>query len=281
MTTRREGISFDEKIACLTLDVEEDYDDFVGAFNIYRHHRDELEALAALFRAHEAPLSAFIRTDLLARYEGLGEFLTRLAADRHCHSHSHRVDGPDSCAQIAASRAAFADYFGRPPLGYRAPLGILKPGDVECIKAQGFGFSASVFPSYRPGAFNNLSLPRTPFFYENGLLEIPFAAFPRVRYTISLSYLKLVGLAAFKALVRACGLPNPLVFDSHFHDYIVCRESLARVPLRYRLPWGRNLAKGTDYFRHFLDLLRAEGYRLITMTELYRLTKEKASCGSS
>lgn len=269
------SISFPEKVACITLDVEEDYDDFVGEFNIFHYQREAIVALGEMFHALAVPVSAFIRTDMLERYSGFGEMLVHVAQDIHCHSHTHNVQGPDSRDEIKASRATFENYFGRQPLGYRAPLGILKPGDVECIKDLGFGFSASVFPSYRPNAFNNLALPRTPFVYDNGLLEFPFAVFPRIRYTISLSYMKLIGFTMFKALVKTFGLPNPLVFDSHFHDYIVCRESLSRLPLRYRMAWGRNLEMGNEYFRRFIELLRGEGYRLTTMTDLYKTAKER------
>jgi hypothetical protein len=257
MTTRREGISFDEKIACLTLDVEEDYDDFVGAFNIYRHHRDELEALAALFRAHDAPLSAFIRTDLLARYEGLGEFLTRLGRTGIAIR-----TATGSTAPIRARRSKLRTRVATISAGRR--WGIARRwassnrATSNASRRRGSASRQRV-PSYARRVQQSVVAAHAVFLRErpagNSLRRVPARA-----YTISLSYLKLVGLTAFKALVRACGLPNPLVFDSHFHDYIVCRESLGARAASLPAAVGTQPGKGTDYFRHFLDLLRAEGY---------------------
>jgi peptidoglycan/xylan/chitin deacetylase (PgdA/CDA1 family) len=257
-----------EKLACMTLDFEEDYDDFIGAFNVLTAHEPEVMQLAQTFHALETPLSVFVRTDLLERYPRSGDALAALGSDFHCHSHTHATRNFDSAFEIATTAETFERHFGRPPLGYRAPLGVLYPGDLDLLKEHGFGFSASVFPSYRPAKFNNLDAPLEPFQYENGLLELPFAAVRRIRFTVSLSYLKLAGYAISRAMYAAFGLPNVMVIDSHLHDFIVAPESFEELPLAYRLAWGRNRDAGLDYLERLVSLLRAQGYRFITMTEL-------------
>lgn len=265
-----------EKLACITLDYEMDYGDRIGAFNILTANRPEIEALGACFDRHDVPVSAFVRTDLLTDYPESGPALRVVARDFHCHSHTHSTRAFDSEREIAQTREAFEAYFGEAPLGYRAPLGVLYEGDVDLLKQYGFQFSSSVFPSFRPGKFNNLSMPVEPFYYENGLLELPMAVLPRVRSIFSISYLKLMGWNVNRAMIGLVGLPNLLVFDTHLHDFIVNEESFRRLPLALRLAWGRNRYAGVAYFERLVETLKARGYRFITMSELYGRVSELA-----
>jgi peptidoglycan/xylan/chitin deacetylase (PgdA/CDA1 family) len=264
----------DQKLACITLDFETDYGDRIGAFNIIDDRR-ALEGLSALFAELDVPVSAFIRTDLLLDYPRSGEVVRMVADDYHCHSHTHRSTGFDSRYEIAQTAAAFEECFGYRPSGYRAPYGRLYPGDIDLLKAHGFKFSASVFPSFRPGKFNHLSLPITPFAYDNGIVELPFAVVPGLRYIVSLSYLKLLGMSASRVLFSLFGLPDIVVFDSHLHDFIVNETSFRMLPPGPRLAWGRNKHAGNDYLRAFVGILRERGYRFITMTGLYEYVRER------
>ena len=258
-----------ERLACVTLDFELDYGDRIGAFNILRDDAERIEALAALCRQLATPVSAFVPTSVLERYPASLELLRLLADDVHAHSHTHDTGNFDSRREIGGSAEAFERIFGRRPLGYRAPQGVLRDGDVELLAELGYCFSASVFPSYRPGKFNNLGLPNGPFVYHNGIVELSFAAVPRVRAPLALSYLKLLGWRLNRALVAAFGLPEVVVFNTHLHDFIVNEQSYSRLPARMRLAWGINKHRGFDYFARFVELLRGRGYRFVTMTELY------------
>lgn len=258
------------KVACITLDYETDYGDRIGEFNILRHHRAEIDRLAELFAELEVPVSAFVRTDLLVDDPEALAAVRGIATDFHCHSHTHATRDFDSPREIARTAETFRGCFGAAPLGYRAPQGVLHEGDLDLLAEHGFEFSSSVFPSYRPGKFNHLSMPTVPFLYENDLLELPLAVVPGIRYTISLSYLKLLGLTANRMLHAAFGLPEMLIFDSHLHDFVVCEESLRQLPLRVRLPWSINKGAGVRYFEAFVGDLRRRGYEFWSITELAR-----------
>ena len=160
-------------------------------------------------------------------------------------------------------------------MGYRAPQGVLFNGDIDLVKTCGFKFSSSVFPSFRPGKFNNLALPIEPFVYDNEIMELPFAVVPRLRSIISLSYLKLFGLTLNKAFFSWFGLPKIVVFDSHLHDYIVSEKSFSQLPWKLRAAWGVRKYSGIRYFTMFVEMLKSEGYRFITMTDLYHLLKDR------
>jgi hypothetical protein len=156
---------------------------------------------------------------------------------------------------------------------------VLHAGDVALLKQAGFRFSSSVFPSFRPGKFNNLHRPLIPFVYDNGLVELPMAALPGIRLILSLSYLKLLGWRLHRFLQRLTGISNVIVFDAHLHDFIHCEESFRRLPAGLRLAYGRNAHRGFDYFERFIALLRSLGYRFVTMTELFELTVAAARSG--
>jgi len=263
-----------EKLACITLDFETDYGDRVGEFNILRNSL-ELRELANLFSDLCIPVSAFIRTDLLTHYPQSLDLVRMIAVDFHCHSHTHNTRDSHSEEEITVSATTFRDKFGYWPLGYRAAQGVLHEGDAELIERSGFKFSSSVFPSYRPGKFNNLTMPQEPFVYENGILELPFAVIPKVRYIISLSYLKLLGFTINRMLYSTFGFPSLLVFDSHLHDFIYNDESFRKLPTALKLAWGINKHSGVKCFVRFIELLKRRRYRFLTMTEAYHYLKER------
>ena len=215
-----------EKYACITLDVEEDYGDRVNEFNIYKDSFDKIEELKSLYDRLEVPVSAFITTNILDKDDKMTELVKWLANDYHCHSHSHNTQSFDSKNEIATCFSKFKEHFGYEPLGYRAPQGVLHPGDTQLITDAGFLFSSSLFPSIRLGTFNNLKSPQTPFFYDAGLLEIPLAVVNKFRLIVSLSYQKLLGSSLSHAFYKTFGLPNIIVYDSHLHDYIINEKSL-------------------------------------------------------
>lgn len=262
-----------ERLACITLDFEMDYGDRIEELNIL-DNKQELSELSYIFAGLNIPVSAFVRTDILIKHPESISVIKQLAKDFHCHSHTHNTRFFNSKGEISRSKLTFEKYFGFTPLGYRAPQGVLFPGDLQIIKDCGFKFSASIFPSYRPGKFNNFFMPRDNFMYDNGILELPFAVVPKLRYIISMSYLKLLGFKANKALYSMFGLPNVLIFDSHLHDYIVNQKSFTKLPRRIKLAYRINKDSGVDYFKNFIGLLKSRGYRFITVTQLYEHIKE-------
>jgi len=257
-----------ERVACVTLDFESDYGGRANQFSIL-DLKDEIDGLAGMFKRLNVPLTAFIQTDLLDNYASSKEAIEKLAVDFHCHSHTHNFRDFNSREEIAKTAEAFKRHFGFQALGYRAPQGMLYDGDIELCRENGFKLCSSVFPSFRPGRFNNLEAPTSPFYYENGIMELPFACVDKVRTVISLSYLKLMGLTFNKLLFRSFGLPNVLIFDSHLHDYIVHPDSFSKLPPAIRAAYSVNKRAGRHHAESFIEFLRARNYRFLTITELY------------
>jgi hypothetical protein len=265
----------DKKYACITLDVEEDYGDRVNEFNIYNDSFEKIEELKSLYDLLKVPVSAFITTSILDKNKGMTELIKWLTNDYHCHSHTHNTKSFDSKNEITTCFSKFKDHFGYEPLGYRAPQGVLHPGDIQLITDAGFSFSSSLFPSIRVGAFNNLNGPQSPFYYDTGLLEVPFAVVNKIRLIVSLSYQKLLGSALSQALYKTFGLPNIVIYDSHLHDYIISEKSFAQLPPFMKTIYGVNKYSGNKVLVNFVSYLRSEGYTFITMSDLFTLLANK------
>jgi hypothetical protein len=256
-----------KKYACITLDVEEDYGDRINEFNIYKDSFDKIEELKSLYDSLEVPVSAFITTNILDK-DNMAEAIKWLANDYHCHSHSHNTQSFDSKNEITTCFSKFKEHFGYEPLGYRAPKGVLYPGDIQLLTNAGFLFSSSLFPSIRIGTFNNLKSPQAPFNYDTGLLEIPLAVVNKIRLIVSLSYQKLLGSSLSHGLYKTFGLPNIVVYDSHLHDYIISEKSFAQLPAFMKSVYSVNKYSGKQILIDFVNYLKTEGYSFITMTDL-------------
>lgn len=260
----------DKKIACITLDYELDYGDRTNEFNILNDNFDEIKQLGTVFKDCETPISTFIRTDMFNDYKNSIDALKLISNDFHCHSHTHNTKNFKSDYEIKTNKEIFCDTFGTEPLGYRAPCGVLNDGDTDLLLKNGFKFSSSIFPSYRPKKFNNLHLPQLPFLHENGLLEIPFATCNLFRIVYSMSYLKLLGFPLIKSLNALTGLPNILIIDSHLHDFIYNQKSVEKLPTLPRLAWSRNKKNSLKIYQKMINYLREQGYTFLNMTELYQ-----------
>lgn len=258
-----------QKIACLTIDFERDYGSRVDRSSCYLE-KGQIAKIATILEKHKVRVSGFIQTGI-AQDSKVRDIIKILAADLHCHSHSHCAKN----SEIRKSCKEFYKTFGKRPLGYRAPFGRIGKNFSRAVKGAGFKFSSSVFPSYRPRKYNNLQAPTQPYKYKNKLWEIPLAVIPTVRYTISLSYLKLIGIGLFKTLVFLFGLPNILVFDMHLHDLIIAPKSYKKLPFLVRTLYRVNMRNGPRYLDEFIKLLKKRGYRFMTMTELYEFLEKK------
>jgi hypothetical protein len=201
--------------------------------------------------------------------------LKLISNDYHCHSHTHATKNFNSEMEIKQCKEQFLKYLQVEPIGYRAPCGVLNEGDTEILLKNGFQFSSSIFPSYRPGKFNNLSKPQLPFMHENGLMEIPFATCNIFRLIFSMSYIKLFSLPFFKTLNLLTGLPNILIIDSHLHDFIYNQKSIEKLSTPMRLAWSRNKNNSFLIYKNMINYLKGQGYTFLSITELFNKIKQQ------
>lgn len=265
-----ETITPKRKYACFTIDYEMDHGDRLGTLNTIKNP-DNIIKFIQFFKDLDIPLSAFISTRILLKHPKSFEIIKKIAVDYHSHSHTHatKKDRFDSVYEISESRKVFEGFFGYSPLGYRAPRGVLYKNDINILKDHGYKFDSSIFPSFRPGIFNNLNFPHTPTLYDNMIMEIPFGVIPIVRLILGISYMKLFGYTTYSSLMKLFGLPKVVVFYGHLHDYIPT-ESFNNLPLKIKLPYSINKRAGYKITKKFINFLKSSGYKIVTMTELYK-----------
>lgn len=260
------------KLACITLDLEAFGSDSDPKACRLLNDEKLFTRLEAIVRRHRVKLTVFVAASLLEEAPFAIERFASLDSEFELHSYSHNIADTDSHAEIEKAYNAYVDYFGKQPLGYRAPWGKISTEGLERLTRFGFKYDSSIFPSIRPGVFSNLSSPTQPFQHaNNSLIELPLAVVPKVRLAVALSYLKFFGPRLYRSLFKICGMPNPLVFCMHLHDFKLDPEALANadLPRWAKYYHARNVKDAFDIFETFLGLLDRQGYSTAYMSELY------------
>lgn len=267
----------DAPLLCLSLDLENDwhFDDPGLDHGVLDH----LEDFIALIEECGVPLSEFVVGETLERFPAAVNRM-RSSLDCEFHLHSYQHDPSKSYefeSEVRRGIAAYRNFFGRDPIGYRAPMGNIEPHELGVLEELGFEFDSSIFPSYRPGAYNNLDTPLEPYSPAAAptLLEIPVGVFRGIRIPVSHSYFKLFGRPLSRFLSVA-PLPNVLVYNVHLHDlYRTPSHDALHAPKRWIMT--RNLDKAEGIFRSNLETLLSRGYKPVTMTAVNEAMRNVAT----
>jgi peptidoglycan/xylan/chitin deacetylase (PgdA/CDA1 family) len=138
----------------------------------------------------------------------------RAHADGHevgLHAHRHvgldKMGGPDAFRRdTAAAKAELEQLVGAPVDGYRAPIMSLVPRTawaVDALTELGFVYSSSVLPARNP-LYGWPGLPRVPFRWKSGLVELPCPVVTIGRATVP--FLGGTYVRVFPDVVRRRGL---------------------------------------------------------------------------
>ncbi|WP_458189228.1 polysaccharide deacetylase family protein [Haladaptatus sp. NG-WS-4] len=257
------------KTVFLTLDLECDYGTAIKQ-NRYDAAR-RISPLVEFLEEFDLPLTCFLQTELL---DVAPEVVHKLetantAVEFHPHSHTHpRRSFADLEFEISESVTRLRDRFETEPLGFRFPDGAAKTSDYALLAEYDIAFDASLFPSWRPGRFNNRTRSRFPFRHtKTGIIELPFTVFSeQLRVPVALSYMKLFG-RPYEWMIHSRP-PSVLVFDFHMHDLMV-PPAFNHLPQPYRLAYRRRRDTGFDIFRRLIKKLQNDSYQFGLMTDLY------------
>jgi len=251
-----------EKVVCLTLDVEQDYAGLLDepSYEGLSH----IETLVDFLKERDIPLTCFIQGSLFETHSNeLKKFLALDDIEFELHSYSHSNTQKSNIAfEVKRGKEAYEKFFGKNPIGYRSPNGIIKDMHYQILASNGFKFDSSIFPSLRPGAFNNLGKPTRPYLVNNAqIIEFPFTVFSNlIRVPMSLSYIKLFGKLCLY-LLKSFELPDFIIFNLHLHDLFELDSSkkmpLSRFSPIYRLIFKRLYQKRKSNCLAILDELIA------------------------
>ena len=251
---------------CLTLDLENDY----GRIESYRCFSglDDLESIVKNF---DIRLTTFVTGKVIEDHPEVVGRLHKIGTEFGLHSYSHIINRQLSISErieeIKRAVEAYQKYFYQTPIAYRAPQGLIFPEEIKALSEMGFKIDASIFPSYRPGLFNNRDAQTMPFQYDNGLWEIPFAVIPKIKLPIALSYMQFFGWNTYKLFFKLFELPSLIVYDFHMHN-LAPTNDVHNLPLSLRLFYSRNHGKGIQILEKFINYMLYKNYQFAYLSEI-------------
>jgi len=267
------------RIACITLDLEQDYGDLGYCFNHPTYLGFSiLPNIIEFFEKENLPMTCFVQGSILVDYPETIDKFTGLDVEFEVHSFSHPTPKAiNHTSEIQRGKESYRNFFGKNPLGYRSPCGFISEEMFSQLFKQGFQFDSSVIPSIRPGVYHALTSPVMPYWINPPLMEFPVAvASPILRSPISLSYQKLLG-SPYHLLLQLISLPQVLIFNFHLHDLVVL-PSWKQIPSNpllkpiMRRMWGRG--DGMRVLGDFVNMLRHKSYKFSKMEQLNALFRE-------
>lgn len=255
------------------LDLEQDY----GRINEYSAFKNADE-LIALFKKYGLKLTIFVTGKIIEdKNEIIKKFKETIDCEFNLHSYSHEINkkitAEEKKRDFEKALEIYKKYFGKNPVGYRAPCGNITEEEIEWLKKENFLYSSSFIPTYRPGLFNNLKQKDEIFRYPNGLLEIPFSSLPLIKVPFSLSYFQLLGWHTVNFLLKRKKSPY-IVFNFHLHN-LSNLENMKQLKTGFRLGYIRNQDNGLAILENFIKTITAKGYQSVLMTEFAEQTIKK------
>lgn len=264
-----EARTLDEPVATLSIDVETDYG--TGRTQALSH----LDRFLALTAELDVPLTAFVEGQFFENRRNVCKLLLDRGVDvqLHCHDHTRQGDTPE---ELRRSAAAYADFCGHPPRGYRAHTYRLTDELFDTLLDEGFLWDSSVMRAAAQGQNKHRKFQKGDYFVLAGrLYEFPVGRWKEIPLAFNHSYRLLLKRPA-EALLRAIDRPGTLVaYNTHMTDMVRCdsleqaeRSTLSRMLHRYM--WSLQGADTFDSFRSAVAYLRKRGYRFESTDGLYR-----------
>jgi len=165
----------------VTLDVE----DHLGRYEADGRYVANTERVLAFLAERGARGTFFIVGRVAEAAPGLVRKIAAAGHELACHSYRHTPLERESPATFRAetglAKTLIEQAGGAPVAGYRAPLFSLTPRTAWAVTelgALGFRYSSSIVPAANP-RYGYPGVPRTPFRWANGLVELPV---PLVRF---------------------------------------------------------------------------------------------------
>ena len=266
------------KVVCLTLDVEQDYGELLDepSYEGLQH----IPELVEFFKERNISLTCFVQGSLFETHPARIKQLSALDVEFELHSYSHPEPKEANVEfEVERGKEAYRRFVDKDPVGYRSPLGVINGEDYAILASNGFRFDCSIFPSVMPGVFNNLRKPTKPYLLNNSkMIELPFTVLSNaIRIPIALSYIKLFGKPYFY-LLKTFHLPNLIIFNFHLHDLFELSSS-NKIALRkfspiYRLVYNRIYRKQKNNGFAILDELittfQRKGYMFSKLLDIYQ-----------
>lgn len=261
--------TLDEPVATVSIDIETDY----GTGKV--EALSQLDRFLALVAELEVPLTAFVEGQFFVNRTDVCRLLLDHGADvqLHCYNHCDPGDTPES---LRRGIAAYADFCGRRPAGYRAHTYRLTEALFDTLLAEGFLWDSSVQRAVAQGRNTHPDFHSGDYFVLAGrLYEFPIGRWRRLPLAYNHSY-RLLLKTPVEAVLRAVfGVERLVAYNTHMTDMVrngslesARRSAAARLAHRYL--WAMHGDDTFASFRSAVSYLRREGYRFESTDGLYR-----------
>lgn len=262
------------KLFAFTIDLETDYAGCTDDYSIFKDLK-QIESVLDLLSSFNVKITVFTVGSIFETFPEVIKLFENYNCEFEAHSYSHDFMRPDSEKEIKKSREAFFNYFKEYPRGYRAPRGNISSDGIKMLEKHGFLYDSSITPAFFPNPFRYL-FHKKQIHYLDGtnIMEIPITPVSPLRLTLSISYIKMIGIDLYIKLSDLTEMPDTLCFNSHLHDFIIKENSLNKLFPLWRLLYGINKYKGMEFCEKYLEFIQKKGYRFCYMSEIYNLHKQ-------
>ncbi|MBE7173243.1 MAG: DUF3473 domain-containing protein [Williamsia sp.] len=207
-----------------------------------------LEQIGGLLQLPGVCTTLFTTAFFAAHYP---EAIKALGSRHEIASHTY-YHSSFAVEDLQQSKNKLEEIAGKKVTGLRMPR--MKPVHPSLVAAAGYGYNSSFNPTWIPGRYNNLHLPRMPF-RKDALVQFPVSVTPHLR--IPLFWLAFKNMPYITFLKLAL---QTMRYDGHislyFHPWEFVDLSGYRLP-----PYTRRGSKGTLLVKlqRLLRHLSAEG----------------------
>lgn len=197
--------------------------------------------------------------------------ISRICADGHevaSHTYFHSEFRTEHYRE---SREFLETITGRPVCGFRMPR--MMPVDDRELQKAGYLYNSSFNPTFLPGRYNNLKVPRT-YFMQDGILQIPASLSPQLRIPLFWLSFHNFPLPFYERLCERT-YKKDRYLNLYFHPweftnlrdrqklgipFYVARNSGEDMALRFRklLAWMRDKKYRFGRFQDFMEQVRVE-----------------------
>lgn len=257
----------------VTVDVESDWGGRTGECYGLEHG---LPYLLELLDSLGIKATFFISGVVISRYKEMIRRLSELGHEAASHGFSHKnhslLNKKQLFEEINKSKHLLEDEMGVEIFGFRAPQFRVNKELFDVLFDLHFRYDSSMSQATVPTRYSGLSVPKTPFLLENGLLEIPVSSIPYIRIPLGLRWINLVGFATFKFLLEKLALPQPIVLYLHPFDLI---HSSGNPKISFIVKkWYSYKAHNTrKTLEQILSYWKAKGVKFVLLKEVFLQSK--------
>jgi peptidoglycan/xylan/chitin deacetylase (PgdA/CDA1 family) len=226
----------------ISFDVEEfdmplDYQFNISIEQQLKLGKDGLDAVMSVIDKHAVATTLFTTANFANHFpKSILDYAAKHEIASHTYYHAHFIN-----EHLLESKLALEKICGQTITGLRMPR--MRAVDMVEVKKAGYEYDSSINPTWIPGKYNNLHLPRTVYI-DQGIKRIPASVSPNLRIPLfwlsfknfPYSYFKQLTIQAIEKDGYVCLYFHPWEFiDINHLDLPAFTRKLCGQPLLDRL----------------------------------------------